>query len=231
MNATFEGSYLGDAARLDDDTRLECGICWSVYDPVVGDEVAQIPAGTPFSRLPEHWRCPNCDAEKHRFMVIAAVADATRKATRIERLETSFRKVAASMHGLPIYHPALTVEAVGFREHEGRLVGVLVTPWFMNLVALPADADREVWRSGATLRLAFPSGRYDYLVSSVDDLGLLASCSLFSPMSDFADQDAARTAAQAAADGLFEPDERRASAEQPTVSRRELLRGGPSGSD
>jgi rubredoxin len=51
-------------------TRLECKICWTVYDPAVGDEVWQIPAGTPFTELPPHWTCPNCAAEKPSFLVL-----------------------------------------------------------------------------------------------------------------------------------------------------------------
>lgn len=51
-----------------DDDRMECGVCWSVYDPAEGDPVWQIPPGTPFSALPEDWRCPNCDAPRVRFM-------------------------------------------------------------------------------------------------------------------------------------------------------------------
>lgn len=66
----FEGSYLGDDAKLDTSTQLECGICWWVYDPTEGDPVSHISPGTPFSALPEHWRCPNCDAPKHKFMVM-----------------------------------------------------------------------------------------------------------------------------------------------------------------
>ncbi|GMO22557.1 rubredoxin [Bradyrhizobium sp. TM233] len=53
-------------------TRLECGICWTVYDPADGDEVAQIRPGTPFAALPEEWHCPNCDAPKSKFMAIEA---------------------------------------------------------------------------------------------------------------------------------------------------------------
>jgi rubredoxin len=51
-------------------TRLECGICWTVYDPSLGDEVWQIPPGTPFADLPAHWTCPNCSAEKPSFLVL-----------------------------------------------------------------------------------------------------------------------------------------------------------------
>lgn len=53
-------------------TRLECGICWTVYDPADGDDVAQIASGTPFAVLPVDWRCPNCDAPKSKFMAIAS---------------------------------------------------------------------------------------------------------------------------------------------------------------
>lgn len=31
MSAGFEGSFLGDNAKLADDTKLEYGICWYVY--------------------------------------------------------------------------------------------------------------------------------------------------------------------------------------------------------
>jgi len=48
--------------------RVECGVCWTVYDPAQGDPVWQIEAGTPFSALPDEWRCPHCDAPKERFM-------------------------------------------------------------------------------------------------------------------------------------------------------------------
>lgn len=50
--------------------RMECGICWTVYDPGLGDEQAQIPPGTPFTALPEDWTCPNCAAAQAKFMMI-----------------------------------------------------------------------------------------------------------------------------------------------------------------
>ena len=64
----FEGSYSGD--NIEATARLECGICWWVYDPLEGDPLTYIPSGTPFVALPEQWRCPNCDAPKHKFMVL-----------------------------------------------------------------------------------------------------------------------------------------------------------------
>ena len=62
---------LQPASRINDSTRLECRICWYVYDPAQGDEVEQIPPGTPFLALPEHWRCPQCDAEADKFLPLA----------------------------------------------------------------------------------------------------------------------------------------------------------------
>ncbi|MCK1296651.1 MULTISPECIES: rubredoxin [unclassified Bradyrhizobium] len=53
-----------------DVTRLECGICWTVYDPSDGDGVAQIAPGTPFAALPKDWCCPNCDSPKSKFMAL-----------------------------------------------------------------------------------------------------------------------------------------------------------------
>jgi rubredoxin len=59
------------SGRIRDDTRLECRICWYVYDPEMGDEIEQIPPGTPFTALPERWRCPQCDAGRDKFLPVA----------------------------------------------------------------------------------------------------------------------------------------------------------------
>jgi rubredoxin len=66
----FKGSYGGDAERIKPDAKMECKICWEVYDPEVGDPYWQIPAGTPFADLPDHWSCPNCEGKKKDFMVV-----------------------------------------------------------------------------------------------------------------------------------------------------------------
>ena len=224
MSGTFEGSYLGDGSRIADDTRLECGICWWVYDPVLGDDVAQVASGTPFRLLPDTWRCPNCDAEKHKFLVLGARPGAQAAGDAVERAANAYRRAAMSMKGLPIYNPTIAVEAVGFREHEGRQAGVIVTPWFMNLTVLPSAADLAVWIAGGTVRLAFPSGQYDFMVSELPEFGLVGTCSLFAPMHDFTDHEAALRAAQAAADGLFEGEAPEPKPE-PTMSRRQLLGG------
>jgi rubredoxin len=67
---TFEGSYLGDRARIGPGTRLECKVCWYVYDPAAGDPVWQVPPGTAFYDLPAHWACPNCAGDREQFLAL-----------------------------------------------------------------------------------------------------------------------------------------------------------------
>ena len=62
----------GDRAPDRADDRMECGICWHVYDPAEGDPVWQVAPGTPFAELPEEWRCPNCDAPREKFMALGS---------------------------------------------------------------------------------------------------------------------------------------------------------------
>jgi rubredoxin len=68
--AFFAGAYGGNAENLDSGAKLECKICWHVYDPELGDEAWQIPPGTPFAQLPEHWICPQCAAPKQSFLLL-----------------------------------------------------------------------------------------------------------------------------------------------------------------
>lgn len=218
MSRPFEGSYGGDGSRIADDTRLECGICWWVYDPALGEEVNQIPPGTPFRLLPDTWTCPNCAAEKSKFMVLGTATDSDQDA--VQRLANAYRRAALKVKGMPIYNPTVAVEAVGFREDNGRHVGVVVTPWFMNVTAIPSPDDLAVWVADGKARLTFPSGSYDFTVYDMPEYGLIAYCSLFSTMTEFTDHEAAQLAAQAAADGLFSVDEPEP---RPTLSRRQLF--------
>lgn len=235
MDGTFEGTYLGDAAKIGDDAKLECGICWWVYDPATGDDVWQIPAGTPFRSLPDGWRCPVCDAERHQFMVVdpgtvttepAAKGESDPDGARVEALVTAYRAADAAMRGLPIHNPALDVAAIGFRRAGPHLVGVVMTPWMMNLTIVP-PTDMPI-ETGRSYTHAFPSGDYDFIGGRLDGFGTVETCSLFSPMDGFEDIEAARLAAEAAIEGLFEAEAppRAPAPTKPAPSRRGLLFGG-----
>lgn len=44
-----------------------CVVCGYVYDPVVGDPDAGVPAGTAFEALPGDWCCPLCGVGVDEF--------------------------------------------------------------------------------------------------------------------------------------------------------------------
>ena len=141
-------------------------------------------------------------------------------------LEALFVRIAATrMAGIPILHPGLRVRALGFAaEPAGPVaVGVLVTPWFMNLVRLPLAADEPMARDGETRARAVGLERFDFIGASEPGFGRYEACSLFSPMFEFVDQAAAEATAQAVLDTLRRP--LPAAAVDP--SRRALLLGQP----
>jgi rubredoxin len=57
-----------DSRMAEPKLRMECGVCWSVYDPAKGDSVWQIEPGVAFEDLPADWRCPECDAPREKFL-------------------------------------------------------------------------------------------------------------------------------------------------------------------
>ncbi len=127
--------------------------------------------------------------------------------TVLDRLVADYRRIAYDrMRGLPFYNHNLTVETVGFREWQGRKLGVLITPWFMNLILLPAGDDD--WREescSASSEWEFPSGRYSFNTCRTSDAGLHLSTALFSSMGDFPDQATAHKVAREVMAGLFRP--------------------------
>ena len=113
------------------------------------------------------------------------------------------------MQGVPVLNPALQVEAVAFTSWQDHCLGVLITPWFMNLVLLPNEADEWTGLAvGAKVRYQFPSGAYEFIVGYEDDVGRYQTCSLFSPMFEFVDQEAAVATAEAVMQGLMNEENR-----------------------
>ncbi len=50
--------------------KYECTVCGYTYDPAEGDPDSQVPAGTPWEKLPDNWVCPICGAGKSDFKKI-----------------------------------------------------------------------------------------------------------------------------------------------------------------
>ncbi len=115
-------------------------------------------------------------------------------------LEAAFRRIERErMAGLPLLNPSLRVQALGFERRGSTWLGALVTPWFLNLVRVPAET--EDWRSvadGVRVFHRFGAGDFAFLGSCEAELGEFQSCSLISPMSDFPDQASASATARAA---------------------------------
>ena len=121
------------------------------------------------------------------------------------RLQAIFENIAVTrMAGLPILNPALRVEAVGFREWEGRWVGVLVTPWTISLVLLPgSDAPLESLLLDEKRVWHFPSGAYEFMGLHEPVLGACQICSLISPVAEFSTHEEAAAVAREIVVALF----------------------------
>lgn len=123
---------------------------------------------------------------------------ATRVANVFERIHRE------QMAGLPLLNKALSVTALGFQEFEGRILGMLITPWMMSLLWFPAAQDD--WQSqalGSKNMVAFPGGNYRFLINVIDELGVCQMHSLHSPMHRFGSQAAAIAEATAFLDKLL----------------------------
>ena len=153
-------------------------------------------------------------------------------------LEAAFRRVLRTqMQDMPMVNPALTVEAIGFRPWADHWLGVLVTPWFMNLWLMPRVAAK--WQpigERESRHYVFPAGVFEFIGGRDPALGDYQACSLFSPMFEFSDPTNAHDTAVAALDALFDRASREAgdvavqAPASPTtaarpVSKREFLFG------
>ena len=208
---TFEGSYLGAADKISPLAIMECKVCWTPYDPAEGDEIRQIDPGTPFAALPEDWSCPNCSAPAAQFLVredpgAPHLAEMAALNAATKGLVADFTEIwNAKMRDVPIVNKVLHVQAVGFRMHEGRPLGVLVSPWFMNLVLMPrADEDWSGLTPGVKEILTFPSGDYEFIHNTREQTGGYKACSIFSPMGDFRTQAQAVDVGRAVMTALFD---------------------------
>jgi [NiFe] hydrogenase assembly HybE family chaperone len=155
---------------------------------------------------------------------------------RVRNLITVHRGIAVQrMQGLPIYNDRLEVEAVDFREVGGRLLGVLISPWFINLVLLPGPEDdwSEI-RVGTGAVWEFPAGEYEFHAGDLEGVGPHFTAALFSTVADFPDQETARAVAENVMARLFGGERSRAYETvrkgggdvlyDQTLSRRSLLR-------
>ncbi len=123
-------------------------------------------------------------------------------------LESVFKRILSErMHDMPMVNPNLSVHAIGFQPWRTHYIGVLSTPWFMNLMLLPgAEDDWNEMTELSKQNHTFPSGIYEFITGSEPEIGKYQMCSLFSPMFEFADDDTAVETAWYVIDGLMQPE-------------------------
>ncbi|HEX7436737.1 MAG TPA: [NiFe]-hydrogenase assembly chaperone HybE [Caldimonas sp.] len=121
-------------------------------------------------------------------------------------LQDRFRAILQrQMQDMPMLNPVLSVEALGLRPWSDHWLGILITPWFMNLLLMPRVAAK--WHPIAereSRHYVFPAGVFEFIGARDPVLGDYQACSLFSPMFEFADQQGAHDTALAALDALFD---------------------------
>jgi [NiFe] hydrogenase assembly HybE family chaperone len=150
-----------------------------------------------------------------------------------EALAARYREIESkAMRDAPICNAALQVKAIGFREFDGYAVGIILTPWFINLVAAQKPSNTAPALPLGALSLSLPAGSIEFTVTELEGFGRLASCSLFSPLSEFPDQETACAVAQEALDAAFDPGLHATKPEpRPPLDRRAFLRGARSPQD
>jgi [NiFe] hydrogenase assembly HybE family chaperone len=121
------------------------------------------------------------------------------------------------MRDLPFINAQIWVEAIGFRTFEDFEIGVLITPWFMNLMLLPDDVSGNI-EQGHKVNVSFPSGEIEFTTALDDELGLYFSAVLFSSVMSIPDQATARDLADEVMKELFQSESK-----AKTLSRRSLF--------
>jgi [NiFe] hydrogenase assembly HybE family chaperone len=158
--------------------------------------------------------------------VTPAAADQKMRAASAERsprvvaLEARFREIDETMRGLPIHNAGLDVGAIDFHPFASDAwVGVLLTPWFMNVIILPqAPTEVALAEIGSKVTVELPGGKVAFVVGGDNVIGRYLMHSLVSPVLGFATQAQAEAEARRRFAALMEPP-----AEKP-LSRAETSR-------
>jgi [NiFe] hydrogenase assembly HybE family chaperone len=97
----------------------------------------------------------------------------------------------------PVQHAQAAMNNIAIKTGQGdalapddapAAVGILITPWFMNLVWFTLVRVDEPGRSGSSRSHAVGSACFDFIAGHEDSFGSYEACSLFSPMFEFPDQ-------------------------------------------
>jgi len=144
--------------------------------------------------------------------------------------EAFFRIQREQMADVPMLNPALSVEAIDFQRWQGHWLGMVITPWCMSILLLPGSTENWVGAGENKRRFVkFPAGDFALLGGLEPELGEYQSCSLFSPMDRFTNQQDATLTARASLIGLLTaapaqpPPGKPKTTDKPVLSRRRFF--------
>jgi [NiFe] hydrogenase assembly HybE family chaperone len=142
----------------------------------------------------------------------------------VTNLVRRFQQIGVErIYGLPIYNDALTVEAVDFQPCEGGLIGVLVTPWFMNIMLLPDNTTPyQQQELGVKVKYQLNSGEQEFVIGEDEGVGRYLFRTVTSPTHCYKKQIAAVTSGQKALITLLTPPEPEEGEEIPNTQRVEF---------
>ncbi len=145
----------------------------------------------------------------------------------VERLVARYREAEPRMRDLPFYNDSLSIEPVGFREWEGHRLGILITPWFINLILLPGEHDDwSAVEQGDQSDWHLPSETVRFTANrSEDDEEVFLAAPVFTNVIGVPDHEAAKNIAAQVLQSLLAKPGSEEAAPGHAVSRRDLFRG------
>jgi len=140
---------------------------------------------------------------------------------RLRKLVERFESIGEqTLRDLPLFNAGLCVEALGFERDGDDFLGALITPWFINIVALPtARLPYDEARVGEATTLALPRGETRFTLGGDRAIGMLRSHPVRTSTVGVENQEQARALAREALAALrtgFDPGGTR-------LSRRQFL--------
>lgn len=117
---------------------------------------------------------------------------------------TTLERIHRERCARPPVNSSLTCRAVGFARHQGDWLGVLITPWFVDLYLLPGGGD--LWGdipSGQRRYVELPGGTVPFTAADDPQIGSYQYSPLISPVSVLPDMAAAVKLANEVLSGIF----------------------------
>ena len=118
--------------------------------------------------------------------------------------ESMLERFFAGQSGRPPVNASLSCRALGFARYRGDWLGVLITPWFVDLYLLPGGG--ELWGdipSGQRRYVELPQGTVPFTAADDPQIGPYQYSPLISPVSVLPDMAAAMKLANDVLSGIF----------------------------